>query len=99
MNAHIKAGLSALFIGAGGVAAAQQSGYEFNATISGHTIPVDCDLLQAERSTGADFARQFDIWGHVQNETDLEKIYKHIALHNIRRDQIEAAAQLCRDNF
>ena len=99
----IVAGL-ALALGLSFSTAAQAGEPEFNARIDNGssrplTIAVDCDLLDRNDNITMEFMRQFDVFGHLDNETSMDKAQDHLRLHGVDEDDVNKARQICLDHF
>lgn len=103
--------LSLCFAQAGTAGAEQprNDGPEFNATFtipgmlgSPETtihIPIDCDLLGPNGQKTLEFVKQFGIWGHITEETDINRAEQHLRLHGITPERIENVRRYCVENY
>jgi hypothetical protein len=96
-------------VNAGSAQEPQGNGPEFNANfalqgaIGGQTtnvnIPIDCDLLGSQGQKTLEFVKQFGIWGHIANETDIDHAERHLRIHGITPERIEGVRQHCIENY
>lgn len=63
------------------------------------TVPIDCDLLGPQGQKTIEFVRQFDVFGHLDHETSISNGERHLNLHGISPDKVEAVRNYCIDNF
>lgn len=96
----------AFSLGLAGAASAQP---EFNANLTIEnplggrdtqiTVPVDCDLLGPNGERTLEFVKQFGIWGHIENETSIDRALRHLSLHGLDEERINNVQRYCIENF
>ena len=92
-----------------GGASHAQADTEFNANfkipgfLSGKpleiVVPVDCDLLGPNGEKTIEFVKQFGIWGHIKNETNVTAAENHLRSHGITSDKIENVRKYCLEHY
>lgn len=101
--------LSFAQVSGGNAAEPRNDGPEFNATFtlqngfSGKettiNIPIDCDLLGPNGQKTLDFVKQFGVWGHITHENDIDRAERHLRIHGIAPERIEAVRQYCVEHY
>lgn len=77
---------------------------EFNAQIdigngSKMNVQVDCDLLDKNGDQTIEFLRQFDVFGHLDNENNMSDALWHLRLHGVEHEDIQKAQKICLEHF